>query len=122
MSDQRRGGIIQLQIGGVLQDAAGNYSYGLGNPKRKVIMGSGKPNGFSEEPQVAYIEGEITDRGDYDLKALTDTVDTTVTLALANGKVVVLRDAWFAGDGDAETGEGKIKVRFESSSPGEEIS
>ena len=118
--DQRRGGIIQLQINGELQSAKGNFTYNLGRPKREAIIGSDGVHGYKETPQVSYIEGEVTDRGDLDLEALVTLTDATVTCVLANGKVFVLREAWYAGDGEASTEEGAIKVRFEGKS-GEEI-
>lgn len=117
---QRRGGIIQVQINGSVQDAKGSWSYNLGRPKREAIVGSDVVHGFKELPQVAYIEGEITDRGTLDLAALVNLRDATVTLELANGKVVVLRSAWFAGDGTGNTEEGNVAVRFEGAS-GEEV-
>ncbi len=117
---QRRGGLIQFQIGGVLQDAKGSFSYNLGRPMREAIIGSDTVHGYSEKPQVAFIEGEITDRGTLDLASLVETTSTTITLELANGKVVVLRDAWYAGEGTGNTEEGNIEVRFEGAS-GEEV-
>jgi len=36
-----------------------------------------------------------------------------VTLQVANGKTIVLRNAWFAGEGTVQTEEGNIAVRFE---------
>lgn len=110
---QRRGGKIQFQIGGVLQDAKGNFSYGLGRPKRDAIVGADAVHGFKEVPQVAFIEGEITDRGSLDLAALVDATETLVTLELANGKLIALSDAWFAGEGIGNSEEGNIAVRFE---------
>lgn len=118
---QRRGGIIQVQVGGVIHDAKGNFTYNLGHPKRKAIVGSDGVHGFTEEPQVSFIEGEFTDRGALDLAALVDTEIQTVTLALANGKVIALRDAWYAADGTGNTEEGNLSVRFESSQPAQEI-
>ena len=41
-------------------------------------------------------------------------------MELANGKVVLLRDAWYAGEGNVGTEEANIQVRFEGLS-GEEI-
>lgn len=40
--------------------------------------------------------------------------NVTVTLELANGKIIVLSNAWFAGEGKVECEEGEITVRFES--------
>lgn len=116
MADQRRAGMIQLQINGEIQDAKGEFSYGLGTPKRTAIVGADSVHGYREEPQVAFIEGAITDRGTLDVAALATAKDVTVTLSLANGKVIVLRDGWYAGDGTAKTSEAEIAVRWEGKS------
>ena len=113
---QRKGGIIQFKVGGVMQDAKGEFTYNLGKNKREALMGSDKVHGFKETPQAAFIEGEITDRGTLDLGGLVDMTDVTVTLALANGKIISLPNAWYAGDGTGHTDEGNIAVRFESDS------
>lgn len=113
MSQQRRGGILFLKVGGERQDAKGNFTYNLGQPKRDGIVGADGVHGYKEMPQVPFIEGEITDRQTLDLAALLNVVDTTVTLELANGKVIVLRQAWYAGEGTGNTEEGNIGVRFE---------
>jgi len=118
---QRVGGIIEVKVGAVLQDAKGEFSYNLGLPLRKPVKGAGRVHGFSEEPQVAFIEGAITDRQTLDLASLLATDGATVTLTLANGKVILLRDAWFAADGTGKTEEGEIAVRFESKSQAEEV-
>ncbi len=117
---ERKGGIIFVKIDGEIQDAKGNFTYNLGMPKREAIVGSDTVHGFKETPQVAFIEGEITDRQTLDLEKLLRTEDATITLELANGKVISLRNAWYAGDGTGNTDEGNIAVRFEGKS-GEEI-
>lgn len=121
MADQRRAGLIQLQVNGEIFDAKGSFSYNLGRPLREAIPGSDGIHGFKETPQVAFVEGAITDRGTLDVAALVGQRDVTVTVTLANGKVFVLKDAWFAGDGTASTEEAEIPVRWESGN-GEEIS
>jgi hypothetical protein len=110
----RRGGIIELAVNGEIQDAKGEFTYNLGNVKREAIVGSDKVHDFKETPQVAYIEGEITDRQSLDLSGLLNVVDATVTLRAANGKTIELRNAWYAADGDVGTEEGNIQVRFEA--------
>ena len=117
---QRRGGIIQLQLNGEIHDAKGDFTYNLGRPVREAIVGADRVHGFKETPQVAFIEGEITDRGNLQLDKFVGTTGATITLELANGKVIVLRDAWYAGEGTGNTGEGNIGCRFEAVS-GEEI-
>ncbi len=115
-SPLRRAGIIQVQINGEIHDAIGNWSYDLGAPKREALVGADRSHGFKETPKPAYIEGEIRDRGNLDLALLQNLDNATMTLNLANGKVIVLRDAYYAGDGVANTDEANIAVRFEGSS------
>ena len=116
----RVGGIIELKIDGAIYNAKGNFTYNLGRPMREGVIGADAVHGFKETPQVAFIEGEITDRADMSLDSLTGTTGATVYLRLANGKIIVLRDAWFAGEGTGNTEEGNIAVRFEGMS-GEEV-
>lgn len=113
MANQRKGGIIQLRVDGEIQQAKGDFTYNLGAPKREAIIGADGVHGYKETPQVAFIEGEITDRETLNLAKLVGLVDVTVTLDLANGKVIFLRNAWYAGEGTVNTGEGNIAVRFE---------
>lgn len=120
MSDQRIGGTIQFQINGAIYDAKGNFSYNPGRGKREAVLGADRVHGYKESPQVAFIEGEITDNENVDLPSLLDTKDATVHLALANGKAFTLRNAWYAGEGTVTTEEGAIPVRFEAKT-GEEV-
>lgn len=113
MANQRRGGIIQVQIDGEIQDAKGVFSYNLGAPKRETIVGADGVHGYKETPQPGFIEGAITDRGNLDLEALVNITDATITLTLANDKTITMGPAWFSGDGTVTTDEGEIQVRFE---------
>lgn len=116
MAVQRRAGLIQFQVNGEIQDAKGNFTYNLGRPKRTGMVGADRPHGYKETPQIPFIEGEITDRGTLDLDKLLTLKDGTVTLTLANGKTLVLRDAYYAHEGTAGTDEANVPVRFEGSS------
>lgn len=117
----KRGGIITFQIDGVTYDAKGSFTANLGRPLRESIVGSSGVHGYKETAQPASIEGTITDRSDLDLAKLVTLTGVTVAMTQANGKMIVLRDAWFAGEGSVETEEGEIEVRFEAIS-GEEVS
>lgn len=120
MANNRVGGIIELKIDGAIMSAKGNFTYNLGRATREAVIGADAVHGFRETPQAAFIEGEITDRQDLNLEALVTTTDATVYLRLANSKIIVLRNAWFAGEGTGNTEEGNIAVRFEGMS-GEEV-
>lgn len=114
------GGIITVRANGAQLRAKGSWTYNLGRPVRTAIVGADGVHGYREQPQVAFIEGPVTDRGDLDLTALVNMRDATITLDLANGKTVVLSQAWFAGEGSATTEEGEVSVRFEGVT-GEEL-
>lgn len=113
MSNNRRAGILYIKIDGQVYDAKGNFTYNLGSNKRETIKGADRVHGFTEKVQAPFIEGEITDNANLDVAALTKIADATVTLELATGKVIVLRSAWYAADGDVKTEEGNIQARFE---------
>jgi len=115
----RRAGIIQLKVDGQTYDAKGNFTYNLGRPKREMIPGADRVHGFKEAVQVPFIEGEITDKQDFDLVAMLDITNATVTIELNNGKTIVLREACYAGEGNGQTEEGNIQFRFEGTSADE---
>lgn len=113
---QRVAGTIELKVNGDLLRAVGSFSYGLGKDKKEASIGSTGVDGFKGTPQVAFIEGEIRHTPRTNVDALTDLEDVTVTLMLANKQIVVLRNAWFAGEGTGSTDEGTFAVRFEGAS------
>jgi hypothetical protein len=113
----RIAGFFQVKVNGVLQSAKGEFESGYGTPKRSTVFNSdGRPAGWKEEPQVAYMSGKITDRQDLDLKALFNATDMTVTLHKANGKTEVLSKAFYAGDATLTTAEAEADFRMEGES------
>lgn len=111
--NNRIGGIIFVKADGELFRAKGSWTYNKGAGMREGIAGSDSVHGYKELPQVPFIEGVITDHNDVDLDALLNIKDATITLELANDKIFVLRQAWFAGEGSVTTEEGEIEARFE---------
>ena len=110
----KRAGILYLKVDGEIRDAKGNFNYNLGRPKREAIVGADTVHGYKETPQVAFVEGEITDKGDLNVSQILNIEDSTITLELRNGKTIVFKEAWFAGDGNIGTEEANIAVRFEA--------
>lgn len=112
----RIGGIISLKINGDMYFAKGNFTYNLGKPKKEGVVGSDRVHGYKEVPQVPFIEGEITDRNELNLEDLVTLDNATVTLELSNGKVIMLREGWYASEGTGNTEEGNIGLRIEGMS------
>lgn len=111
--NRRVGGIILLKLDSDLLQAKGAFTYNLGAPKREAIVGQDAVHGFKEEPQVPFIEGAITDSDELDVETLLRTRDATATIELANGKIISLREAFYAADGAITTDEGEIEFRLE---------
>lgn len=117
----RRAGIYQFQVNGTLYDVVGNCTYNLGVAEREALVGHDAVHGYKEIPRVPFVELELRDKSTLDLKALAALTDGTVTVSLANGKVIVLRNAWAAGEWTGNTEDANIPARFEGLSA-EEIS
>lgn len=120
MDANKIGGKLTVKVGGVQQWARGEWSYNLGRPKREAVVGVDGTHGYQETPQVAFIEGTISNRGDLDVGALCEITNETVTIELDNGKTVFLRNGWYAADGTVKANSGEVEVRFEGRS-GDEV-
>lgn len=112
MANRRVGGIMFLKVDGEQFQAKGSFTYNLGAPKRTAVVGVDAVHGFSEVPQSPMISGSITDSDELNLSVLLNVRDATVTIELANGKIIALREAFYAGEGDVTTEEGEIGVEF----------
>lgn len=110
----RVGGIIEIKVDGVLYAAKGSFTYNLGANKREAVIGADVVHGYKEMPQAAKLEGALTDRADMDVKTILNLKGVTATLSLANGKIIVFKDAWYSGDGNITTEEGEIELKMEA--------
>lgn len=112
----RVAGTVYVKVDGEIFDAKGNFTCNLGKPKREGVVGADRVHGYKEMPQLPFVEGEITDRSNLNLETLMAMSNVTVTVEFANGKVFVLREAWYAADGDIGSEEGNVQFRFEGKS------
>ena len=115
---QRIGGILFVKVNGVQYKAkATNFEVIHGNNKKEGVAGIDGVHGYKETIVVPSISGAITDDIDLDMKNLQSFDDVTVTAEQANGKVVVLRNAWFCAQDEAiGTEEGEVPFKFEGKS------
>lgn len=110
MSNDVVGGIIELKLNGEIYLAKGNFTYNLGKPKYEPVIGADRVHGYKGTPQAARIEGEITDTSELDVEKIVTVNNATATLSLENGKIIVLKNARYTGDGDIQTEEGNIQL------------
>ena len=114
--EQRRAGVLEIQIDGEIHDVAGDFEIGMGVPKRETMIGPSGWQGYTETHQAAFIAGDVRDRRNLDVKAMLSLNNATITARMANGKVYVLRQAAQVGEGTVNSGTAAIPVRFEGAS------
>lgn len=112
MANKQIGGIVILTADGLVLNAKGSWTWNLGQAMRESVIGADRIHGRKEIPQVGKLEGIISYTEDLTLKVLLNLIDATITMVLGNGHTFILRDAFFAGEGDGTTEDGEIAVIF----------
>ena len=107
------GGIARITIDGVTFPVKGNWTFNVGGSARTTVVGADAVHGFAVVPAAPFMEGAFTWDGSFDPATLREANEVTAAMDLPNGKTFVLRDAWFAGEGDQTTEEGEMAVRLE---------
>lgn len=106
------GGTVFVKANGVQYAARGAFSYNIGVPERTTVYDGNVPVGYTESPREPMIEGEISVTTEVDLRVFIEDDNMTLTLELENGQVVVLRNAWHAGEGTVNVNEGMMPIKF----------
>lgn len=112
-NENRIGGITALDIDGTKFRVRGNASVNLGQAKRDGIAGLTGVEGYTEKPQVPGGNCEITDTRGVSIKdTILNMTSSTVTFTYANQKDYFFEEAWYSGDGNIESEEGKLNFEF----------
>lgn len=117
---ERVGGTLRCTVDGEAIRCQGEFTYRPSVPKRTAVLGTNGVVGCTEEPQVPFVEGAVTDSASTSLDKLFNIFDATIQLDLINGKSFMLRGGFYAGSAEVKTGQGEINVRFEGET-GEEV-
>lgn len=106
-------GLVSFYVAGIQLRAKSAIEYNINPVKREVVMGADGPHGYKEMPQPQFVRVTLTDTSDLDTRALFALKDVPVHAVLPNGKVVGLRDGFFAGDGTVNTEESEISCEWQ---------
>lgn len=109
----RIGGLLSLRVDGNQYEARGNFQVTPGSVKRTGIAGQDGVHGYIEEPIVPQIKGDLSIGNQLSLEDLETITDSTVQVALANGRTYVLTDAWVTASFVVDAHDGKVEVTFE---------
>ena len=113
MAQKRIGGKLHLKVAGVVMLARGSFNYSPGGFASETVVGLDGIHGTIDKPFPGFIEGELSDDGSVDVKALQGARDVTVSLALNNGKTVVGTGMSLVGELAVNADEGSMPFRFE---------
>lgn len=93
----------------------GEFTYRPSNPVREAKMGADGFHGYKEKPMQGQIRAKLRDGNTLSVQALGQMTNITVVAELANGKTVVGRNMFVAGDAppSADAEEGEIEIVWE---------
>ncbi len=115
------GGYAEVRVNGESMLFRGDMTHNFQTQVKEGVVGrDGRHHGFTVKPNLPFIEGDFTADGKYTTAHLEAMVDATVTARLADGRVLVLRGAYIAGELPVNVDEAKVKIRFEGEA-GEEL-
>lgn len=84
--------------------------------ERTGIAGQDRVHGYSEMPRVPSIEADCSLQPDLAIEDLAAYTNASVVAALADGRIFVLREAWYRMGSEVNSQEGQFRVRFEGNS------
>jgi hypothetical protein len=109
----RIAGTAYLTVDGVPYALVGDLEYSPGTVKRESLSGQDGVHGFKEMPIAPHISGTFRDMNLVPLALINALTDVTVTLQLANGKLVVGRNMWTVEELTGKATDGTVEVRWE---------
>lgn len=110
----RLAGTAYLAANGKNYMVAGDgITYSVSRVERTTLKGPSGVHGYSEEPVAGYIEATLRDAKDLSLADINAMSDASVTIQLANGKLITGANMWTVGAQEVATAEATFSVRWE---------
>jgi hypothetical protein len=109
----RVAGTAYLSVDGVAYALAGELEYNPSLVKRESVAGQDGVHGYKEMPVAPHISGTIRDMNGLSVTSLNAMTNNTVTVQLANGKMVVGRNMWTVEDQTSKATDGTVEVKWE---------
>lgn len=113
-TSRRLAGVAYLTVDGTTYMLAADLTYSPSSVTRDTLTGMDGVHGYSEKPKAGFISGTFRDAGSLSVAAFNAMTNVTVTVELANGKVVTARNAWTVDAQEVKAAEGTFDVKFEA--------
>jgi hypothetical protein len=112
----RIAGVASWNVGARTLAVKGNLNIGLSTVERAGIAGQDTVHGYSENPVVPFIEGDVSLQPGTSVSDVLAVTDETITVQAADKRTFTLKEAWQAGRVEVSTKEGQYRLRFEGTS------
>lgn len=110
-------GTLSITIDGTNYAVSGSGTYQPSSTTRETLKGQDGVHGFKEMPTEGHIAWTGRDSNAFKIADLNAADGVTVVAVLANGKVVIAKNAWRDGEpAEVNTEDGTFNIRFASAS------
>lgn len=108
-------GWAYVTVDGLSYSIVGEGTYRVSKSKRETMTGQDGVHGYSEVQSPGKISWKGRDSSTLNIGKLNDATNATVVLSLANGKMIIARNAWRVGDPlEVNSEDATFSIEFDS--------
>ncbi len=109
----RLAGVATLTVDGVIYSLEGSFKYSPALVKRETVSGQDAVHGYKEMPVAPFVSGSFRDSQGLTVADFNAMTNVTVSVQLANGKLIIGRNMWTVDALEVDTADAKFDVRWE---------
>ena len=109
----RIAGTAYVSVDGISYALSGEIEYNPSLVKRESVEGQDGVHGYKEMPMAPYISATLRDMNGLSVAGLNSMTNNTVTVQLANGKLIVGRNMWTVDAQSSKATDGTVEVKWE---------
>lgn len=98
MADNYLAGTAYMAVNGRTVMLVGEFSYRVTQMNVETLKGMDGIHGPKGSPEPGMIKAKLRDRADVSMSDVANAINDTIVVELANGKTVVGRNMWRAGE------------------------
>ncbi|MDH4745823.1 phage tail tube protein [Sphingomonas sp. CBMAI 2297] len=114
MADNMIAGTVYLTIDSKSCQLVGEFAYRPTQNTNETLKGLDGIHGLKSVPEAGMIKAKLRDSGSISIQELGNATDVTVVASLANGKTVIGRNMWRAGEPlEVDAEDGTFSIQWE---------